>query len=361
LIFLTVGTWRNGFDRLIAAVDELISNGVIREEVIAQTGYSAYRPKNMMVIKFCSPNKFRELISKSKFVISHAGMGTIIETARLCKPLIAVPRLSSLGEVDNNHQFITAKHLETEGKILVAYEVSELPVKLKQAESFVPINNRASEDILQAVECMISSVVEKKRAREESVVRFWPYRILKRDDEGIGADLESIMEHFKLQGQVFDMVIFVPNAGKYLKDLFVGKFGNSFHINFVTVRRASTVRRDNLFKKFIFKSKRLSDFMRHFDVFFRLVKHILGIHQKMLAELAIDFDVKNKRVLVIDDDIATGETLSLVKSSLLEHGASSVTVATISNHFLPDKIFADYSVYRYVLLRTKNSRDYYAA
>jgi phosphoribosylpyrophosphate synthetase len=191
-------------------------------------------------------------------------------------------------------------------------------------------------------------------------VKLWPYRILKRDDDGIRADLDSIMQNFALMGQVFDTVVFIPYAGKYLNELFVDKFGDSFDIDFVTVRRASTVKRDNLFKKFIFKRKWLSDVMRHFDVFFRLVKHKLGIRQKMLAELAIDFDVRDKRVLVIDDDIATGETLSLVKSSLLEHGASSVTTATISNHFLPDKINVDYSVYKYVLLRTKNSRDYYA-
>jgi phosphoribosylpyrophosphate synthetase len=168
------------------------------------------------------------------------------------------------------------------------------------------------------------------------------------------------MRHFESQGQVFDTVVFIPYAGKYLNELFVDKFGDSFDIDFVTVRRASTVKRDNLFKKFIFKRKWLSNVMRHFDVFFRLVKHKLGKRQKMLAELAIDFDVKDRRVLVIDDDIATGETLSLVKSFLLERGASSVATATISNHFLPDKINVDYSVYKYVLLRTKNSRDYYA-
>jgi hypoxanthine-guanine phosphoribosyltransferase len=75
----------------------------------------------------------------------------------------------------------------------------------------------------------------------------------------------------------------------------------------------------------------------------------------------VDFDVRNKRVLVIDDDIAIGTTLELVKSTLLKHGASSVTTATISNHFLPDKIKVDYSLYCYALLRTKNSRDYYAS
>ncbi len=191
-------------------------------------------------------------------------------------------------------------------------------------------------------------------------MKFWPYKILKRDDDGIRADLDNIMQHFATQGQVFGKVVFVPYAGKYLNELFVEKFDNSFDIEFVTIRRASSVSKDNLFKKFVFKRKWLSDVMRHLDVLFRLVKYKLGIRQKMVAELAIDFDVKDKDVLVIDDDIATGTTLSLVKTCLLERGASSVTTATISNHFLPNKINVDYSVYRYVLLRTKNSRDYYA-
>jgi len=162
LIFLTVGTWRTGYNRLVKAVDELLIAGVITEELIAQTGYSSYKPKNMKKIEFCSPSEFREMISEAKFVISHAGMGTIIETVRLRKPLIAVPRRSSLGEVDNDHQFTTAKRLEAEGKILVAYEVSELPVKLEQARTFVPVNSQASEDILRAVDEVISSVAAKK-------------------------------------------------------------------------------------------------------------------------------------------------------------------------------------------------------
>ena len=89
-------------------------------------------------------------------------------------------------------------------------------------------------------------------------------------------------------------------------------------------------------------------------------RYKLGIRQTMVAELTVDFDVRNKMVLVIDDDIAVGTTLELVKSTLLKNGASSVTTATISNHFLPNKVDVDYSVYRYALLRTKNSRDYCA-
>ena len=162
MIFLTVSTWRTGYDRLVRAVDELISKGVITEEVIAQTGYSSYRPKNMKVMEFCSPAEFRNLINQARLVISHAGMGTIIETVRLCKPLIVVPRRSSLGEVDNDHQFATAKKLEAEGKMLVAYDESELPARLEQAKTFIPAKDQMAEGIIHAVQKYIDSIAMKK-------------------------------------------------------------------------------------------------------------------------------------------------------------------------------------------------------
>lgn len=168
------------------------------------------------------------------------------------------------------------------------------------------------------------------------------------------------MRHFAQKSQSFDRVVFIPNAGKYLSDLFLNLF-TSYDIEFVTVRRASTVSKENKLKKIIFKYKYLADFFRHVDVLFRLVKYKFRIGQKMVSQLSIDFEVKDKCILVIDDDLATGTTLEMVKSLLLKHGAHSVKTATISNHFLPNKIKADYSVHNYVLLRTKNSRDFYAS
>ena len=162
MIFLTVGNWHKGFDRLVRAIDELKSEGVIAEEVIAQTGYSSYKPKNMKLMEFCSPAEFRNLISNARLVISHAGMGTIIETVQRGKPLIAVPRRKLLDEADSDHQFATAKQLEKEGKILVAYGVSELPRKLEEAESFVPIKEHSNEKIIRAVGAFLEKLEAKK-------------------------------------------------------------------------------------------------------------------------------------------------------------------------------------------------------
>ena len=38
MIFVTVGTHEQPFDRLICRVDELVESGAIREEVYIQTG-----------------------------------------------------------------------------------------------------------------------------------------------------------------------------------------------------------------------------------------------------------------------------------------------------------------------------------
>jgi len=80
----------------------------------------------------------------------------------------------------------------------------------------------------------------------------------------------------------------------------------------------------------------------------------------METVLDVGFNVGGKKVLIIDDSVDTGTTLSMVKSALLKKGAESVSTACVSNHLLPDKVGVDYSVYTYALLRTRNSRDYNA-
>ena len=158
----------------------------------------------------------------------------------------------------------------------------------------------------------------------------------------------------------FDTIVFVPNAGKYISGLFIELFGDSFEIEFITVRRAFTVTKINPLKEFIFKRKWLSNIMRHVEVLLRVIKYKTGLRHNRIIQHSVDFDVKNKKILVIDDSVDTGTTLKLIKRLLLNKGAQSVTTACISNHLLPKHVHVDYAVHTYALLRTINSRDYYA-
>lgn len=162
MIFLTVGSWHRGFDRLVRAVDALKGSGEISENVTAQIGPGKYQPKNFSWVDFCSPQEFTEKVAEARIVFAHAGLGTIAVAVTERKPIVVVPRKPSLGEISDNHQFVTAKQLETEGKILVAYEIEDLPGKLKQAESFVPEASMGSQDICRAVDAFIEELVARK-------------------------------------------------------------------------------------------------------------------------------------------------------------------------------------------------------
>lgn len=162
MIFLVVGTWLKGFDRLIQAVDKLIEKEIICDEVVAQIGNSSYKPRNMTIVNFCSPEEFEVYISKADVIISHAGIGTISQAVKLSKPIVILPRKSKLGECFDDHQFATTRYMEAEGKVLAAYEIDDLPKKLKQAKNFVPAQQQDAQGIIDAVQEFIDDVASEK-------------------------------------------------------------------------------------------------------------------------------------------------------------------------------------------------------
>lgn len=54
MIFVTVGTHEQPFNRLIECIDNLKKDGVIQEDVIIQTGYSTYEPQILYLAKAIS-------------------------------------------------------------------------------------------------------------------------------------------------------------------------------------------------------------------------------------------------------------------------------------------------------------------
>ena len=46
MIFVTVGTHEQPFNRLVRFMDEIKGKGLIKEDVVIQTGYSTYEPVN---------------------------------------------------------------------------------------------------------------------------------------------------------------------------------------------------------------------------------------------------------------------------------------------------------------------------
>jgi len=136
MIFVTVGTHTQPFNRLLQKIDELVEKGIIKEKVIAQIGYSTYKPKNYEYFTFTSEEKILELNKKAKLIITHAGVGSIITALRFRKPIIVVPRLKKFNEHVNNHQLQIAKAFKKEGKVLTCYDINKLENVIKKAKKF---------------------------------------------------------------------------------------------------------------------------------------------------------------------------------------------------------------------------------
>ena len=127
MIFVTVGTHEQPFNRLIEKMDALVESGVIREEVILQTGYSTYEPKHCTWSRLLPYQQMQSYIRDARIVITHGGPASFLAPLQVGKVPIVVPRKKELGEHVNDHQVEFARAVaERMGTILVAEDMDTL-------------------------------------------------------------------------------------------------------------------------------------------------------------------------------------------------------------------------------------------
>lgn len=142
MILVTLGTQDKEFKRILIEVERLIEVGKINEKVIAQIGNTKFETKlpnsKMELIKFTTPKQLNELIQDSSFIITHGGVGTIIEGIDLGKKIIAVPRLKKYKEHVNDHQLQIIENFDNKGYIIGTRCVEDIEKALDRVEKFVP-------------------------------------------------------------------------------------------------------------------------------------------------------------------------------------------------------------------------------
>lgn len=138
MIFVTVGTHEQPFDRLLKEVDELVEKGVITEEVFIQTGYSTYIPKNCKWSKLLSFDKMDELMERADIIITHGGPATFMSAIAKGKKPIVVPRQEKYGEHVNDHQVDFARNVAKRmGTIILVEDVDKLGETIENYNSIV--------------------------------------------------------------------------------------------------------------------------------------------------------------------------------------------------------------------------------
>lgn len=135
MIFVTVGTHEQQFNRLVKKVDELKGEGLIKEDVLIQTGYTTYEPKNCDWKQWIPYQDMIQYVKKAHIVITHGGPSSFIMPLQMGKTPIVVPRKHEYNEHVNNHQvefcrlvyskyhtILLAESIELVGEIILNYE-----------------------------------------------------------------------------------------------------------------------------------------------------------------------------------------------------------------------------------------------
>ncbi len=138
MIFVTVGTHEQPFNRLIEAVDKMKAENVFSDDVIIQAGYSTYEPKFCEWKKWYPYDKMLEFVNQARIVITHGGPSSFIMPLQIGKIPIVVPRQKQYGEHVNDHQLEFCKAVEERlGNILVVEDEEKLKNRIINYESVI--------------------------------------------------------------------------------------------------------------------------------------------------------------------------------------------------------------------------------
>ncbi len=122
MIFVTVGTHEQPFDRLLKCIDKMIDDGKIKEEVICQKGFTDYVPKNYEAKKLIPYDEMQKNIEMARIVVTHGGPASFLDPLKYGKIPVVVPRKKEFNEHVNNHQVDFSKEVEKRMKNIIVAE-----------------------------------------------------------------------------------------------------------------------------------------------------------------------------------------------------------------------------------------------
>nr|WP_285816649.1 glycosyltransferase [Lactobacillus taiwanensis] len=142
MIFVTVGTHEQPFNRLVKKIDDLVAYGTIKEKVVIQTGFSTYQPVHCDNHKMMSFEEMQSTLKEARIVITHGGPSSFIEALQFGKVPIVVPRQEKYHEHVNNHQVDFTELIDKRmNNIIPVYDIDQLANTIEKYDEVVKTKN----------------------------------------------------------------------------------------------------------------------------------------------------------------------------------------------------------------------------
>ena len=159
MIFITLGSQKFQFNRLLRQIDSLIEKGVITEKVFAQIGASDYVPQFFSYTDYMDKKDFIRYVGEADIVITHGGTGAIINAVSQLKKVIAVPRLAKYGEHVDDHQIQIIKQFEEMRILYPCYSCEDLEKAIKEIRTSKFVGYRSNtKNLIGSIEEYLESL-----------------------------------------------------------------------------------------------------------------------------------------------------------------------------------------------------------
>jgi UDP-N-acetylglucosamine transferase subunit ALG13/SAM-dependent methyltransferase len=168
VILVTLGTHLQPMDRLIEAIDDLIANGTIRDEVVIQAAAFRSLPAHAAIRAVVSHDELQALIAAADVIVAHAGPGTLGDIRSTGRSVVVVPRQPPDEHVDD-HQVRYATRLAGTPGYHVVLDLEDL------AEAVDRARERSREATPPAVGRAVEALEELLHGDGGSVVGSEPY------------------------------------------------------------------------------------------------------------------------------------------------------------------------------------------
>ena len=162
MILVVLGTWEMPFARPLIEIEQAITQGVLREPVLAQSGNTPYSSPHMTLVPFLAREELERRYEEASLIICQAGVGSIMLGLRKSKKVVAIARRAMFEDHIDDHQLEILEVFSRAGSVLPWQGAGDLPGVLTQAASFVPAaypfaEERISEAILEYLHERVSS------------------------------------------------------------------------------------------------------------------------------------------------------------------------------------------------------------
>ena len=138
MIFVMLGTQNNSFHRLLEKIEECIDKNIINDSVVVQSGNTEYKSDKMKLYDFLSSDEMNKNISDADYIITHGGVGSIIDALNKNKKVIAVSRKAKYKEHVNDHQIQIVQEFNSKGYIIGIDDVDNLEEAISKIDDFHP-------------------------------------------------------------------------------------------------------------------------------------------------------------------------------------------------------------------------------